>query len=148
MQFTYKIENYFPSENRLFVVYQPADETLPPFGNWVPISTGMTEEAIHERIISAVPYSKWTTPADPIAQQLVGFTSSTVAHEPVAPEVDLSSTIRNIRSGLLVQSDWTQLPDAPITEEQKTAWATYRQALRDVTTQEGFPNSVTWPETP
>jgi hypothetical protein len=31
----------------------------------------------------------------------------------------------------LQQSDWTQLPDVPLTDEQKAAWATYRQALRD-----------------
>jgi len=33
---------------------------------------------------------------------------------------------------LLEQSDWTQLPDVPLTDEQKAAWATYRQALRDL----------------
>ena len=36
--------------------------------------------------------------------------------------------MRSIRDGLLAASDWTQLPDAPV---DKTAWATYRQALRD-----------------
>lgn len=37
------------------------------------------------------------------------------------------------RDNLLKQSDWTQLPDVPLTEEQKAAWATYRQELRDMT---------------
>ncbi len=36
--------------------------------------------------------------------------------------------MRSIRDGLLAASDWTQLPDAPV---DKTAWATYRQNLRD-----------------
>lgn len=50
------------------------------------------------------------------------------------------------RDELLQSSDWTQLPDVPL--ETKTAWATYRQALRDVTDQPGFPLDITWPEPP
>jgi hypothetical protein len=36
------------------------------------------------------------------------------------------------RNAFLAQSDWTQLPDSPLTEKQKAEWATYRQALRDI----------------
>jgi hypothetical protein len=50
------------------------------------------------------------------------------------------------RIELLQQSDWTQLPDVPL--ETKQAWATYRQALRDITTQEGYPFNVIWPTPP
>jgi hypothetical protein len=57
-------------------------------------------------------------------------------------------TIRAQRQPLLRQSDWTQGPDAPLTAEQKAAWATYRQALRDVTAQAGFPLNVIWPAKP
>jgi len=39
--------------------------------------------------------------------------------------------MRQIRDNLLAASDWTQMPDAPLTDEQRAAWATYRQALRD-----------------
>lgn len=39
----------------------------------------------------------------------------------------------------------TQVADAPV---DKAAWATYRQALRDITAQQGFPWNVTWPEQP
>jgi hypothetical protein len=45
----------------------------------------------------------------------------------------LQSDIRTERDALLATSDWTQLPDSPFTAEQKSAWATYRQALRDLT---------------
>ena len=41
-------------------------------------------------------------------------------------------SIRLVRSELLSASDWTQMPDAPLTEQQRTAWAIYRQSLRDV----------------
>lgn len=43
------------------------------------------------------------------------------------------------RLGLLQSSDWTQSPDSPLSAESKQAWATYRQALRDLPQQEGFP---------
>jgi hypothetical protein len=49
---------------------------------------------------------------------------------------------------LLAESDWTQLPDVPLSAEQKTAWATYRQQLRDITAQPGFPNNINWPQKP
>jgi len=57
----------------------------------------------------------------------------------------LSSQIRQERNTLLSECDWTQVSDAPVNQ---AAWQTYRQALRDVTSQEGFPYSVTWPTKP
>ena len=52
------------------------------------------------------------------------------------------------RSTRLAASDWTQAADAPLTENDKSRWREYRQALRDVPDQEGFPESVVWPEEP
>ena len=49
------------------------------------------------------------------------------------------------RNELLEASDWTQLPDTPADKE---AWATYRQALRDLPEQTGFPLQVTFPSSP
>lgn len=45
----------------------------------------------------------------------------------------LANEIRLERTKRLFESDWTQMPDSPLTTEQKEAWATYRQALRDLT---------------
>ena len=63
------------------------------------------------------------------------------------PEIamSLADIVRQQRDNLLASSDWTQVADAPV---DQTAWATYRQALRDLPQQEGFPESVTWPEQP
>jgi hypothetical protein len=58
---------------------------------------------------------------------------------------DKEAEVRQQRNELLSACDWTQLPDSPADHE---AWAAYRQELRDVTAQEGFPWDVTWPETP
>lgn len=48
--------------------------------------------------------------------------------------------LRDYRNSLLSQSDWTQFNDSPLTSEQKTAWATYRQELRDLPMHESWPN--------
>ena len=42
--------------------------------------------------------------------------------------------LRANRDSLLTESDWTQMPDSPLTDAKKTEWATYRQALRDLPT--------------
>lgn len=65
-------------------------------------------------------------------------------------ELDLQTAnvamqVRGQRNGLLSESDWTQVEDAPV---NKAAWAAYRQALRDITNQEGFPLDVTFPAKP
>ena len=56
------------------------------------------------------------------------------------------NAVRLKRARLLAASDWTQLPDVPL--ETKAAWATYRQWLRDITDQAGFPFDVVWPVAP
>ena len=56
-----------------------------------------------------------------------------------------AAEIRTERDAKLTDSDWTQVADAPV---DKTAWATYRQSLRDVPSQSGFPGEVTWPTEP
>jgi hypothetical protein len=56
-----------------------------------------------------------------------------------------SANARKRRNKLLSASDWTQVADAPV---DKAAWATYRQALRDISAQEGFPWAVEWPTQP
>lgn len=52
--------------------------------------------------------------------------------------------VRTKRNRMLADCDWTQLPDAPV---NATDWATYRQALRDITTQTD-PFNIVWPQEP
>lgn len=56
------------------------------------------------------------------------------------------SKARQKRDVLLSACDWTQLPDVP--EETRIAWVLYRQALRDITEQAGYPFEVVWPVAP
>lgn len=61
--------------------------------------------------------------------------------QPYSDKIDWSSLpddspeaiVRAVRNYLLSQCDWTQLPDSPLTEAKRAEWATYRQALRDIT---------------
>ena len=66
--------------------------------------------------------------------------SSRISHETVA--------VRSQRDDRLKNSDWTQMPDSPLSDASKALWATYRQSLRDMTNQSGFPFSVTYPDEP
>jgi len=55
-----------------------------------------------------------------------------------------SEEVRNERNRLIQQSDWMANSDVTMSDE----WRTYRQALRDITAQVGFPNDVIWPTEP
>ena len=59
-----------------------------------------------------------------------------------------AAILRTQRDELLQQCDWTQLPDCRITVVKRAEWATYRQLLREVPAQPGFPEKCTWPNKP
>lgn len=59
--------------------------------------------------------------------------------------LEMAKNVRIDRNQRLSICDWTQLADAPV---DKAAWAAYRQSLRDITKQAGFPWAVTWPQQP
>lgn len=89
---------------------------------------------VDDNLYAAVPNTP--VPADTLD---VTFTVQPLPDEVVWP------SIRAKRDALLVQSDWTQLPDVPL--PTKEAWATYRQALRDIT-QQPDPHNIIWPTPP
>jgi hypothetical protein len=60
-------------------------------------------------------------------------------------DTERAVSVRNSRTEKLKDCDWTQIADSTA---DKTAWATYRQALRDITAQAGFPWTITWPDAP
>lgn len=60
-------------------------------------------------------------------------------------DAEQAARVRDQRTQKLKDCDWTQLADSPV---DKAIWATYRQALRDVPTQTGFPWTVVWPDAP
>ena len=70
------------------------------------------------------------------AEHETAYTASIVA--------DKETSIRNDRDRRIALTDWTASTDVTMTAEMTT----YRQALRDVPAQAGFPNTITWPEAP
>jgi hypothetical protein len=88
---------------------------------------------------------------DAPAQQINGVWTQTWAvtnasvDEIAVRTAERAASVRAERNARLSACDWTQLADAPV---DSLAWASYRQALRDITAQTGFPWSVEWPEIP
>ena len=82
-----------------------------------------------------------------------GVTTTKAEHE-AAYQANLDAAVaetnRKIRNDLLTDSDWTQMNDSPLTNEAKTAWATYRQELRDISDLDAWPNlgDDDWPVAP
>lgn len=59
-----------------------------------------------------------------------------------------AAQIKKKRNILLYESDWTQIPNNPLTTEQQQEWASYRQQLRDITNQPGYPYDIVFPTPP
>ncbi|ADU61362.1 MAG: phage tail assembly chaperone [Pseudodesulfovibrio sp.] len=72
----------------------------------------------------------------------------TAVVDEAARDAALATTIRAERDRLLAECDWTQLADAPLDEDGREAWTGYRQELRDVPQQAGFPGVAEWPLEP
>lgn len=78
----------------------------------------------------------------------LGWSTSNKTTEEIAEyDADAATSVRSERDTRLAQSDWTQVADAPV---DAVAWATYRQALRDITAHANWPNLVDsdWPTKP
>ena len=98
----------------------------------------------------AYDYRKNVSEGDPL---LVGgkWTRNWVVTDASAKELDERiaarwTEVRAERNRRLLDCDWTQLPDAPLSDTDKQAWADYRQELRDITTQ-ADPFGIVWPNT-
>ena len=91
---------------------------------------------------------KDSTPTLIDGEWVLGWTVSNKTAEELAEIEQLADTeTRSMRNSLLASSDWTQLADAPV---DATAWAAYRQELRDLTTHANWPNlsKDDWPTSP
>lgn len=99
---------------------------------------------------------EWTVSGDEYTS-LMWFPSNPISQPSEAElrafdaEVSLDlrwDVVRRKRNKLLAACDWTQLVDSPLSTEDKDAWATYRQALRNVPQQQVEPEDVVWPTSP
>jgi len=120
--------------NGVFVGVTTADQDPLDSTNWL-IPAGCVETApptITDKQLAKWDGTKWDVENIPVVEP---------DPEPDAPEV----SVRSERNELLLTSDWTQVNDSPV---DKSTWATYRQLLRDVPSQAGFPNTIVWPTKP
>ena len=73
MNFTYKIENYYPADGRLFVTYTPEDTTLLPMGAWVSITSDLDAQGVANTIIASVPSFRPAIAHSQVAASMVGM---------------------------------------------------------------------------
>ena len=76
-----------------------------------------------------------------------GVTTTKAEHETAYQtrlDADKAESVRSERDQKLKDTDWMGMSDVTMSAD----WATYRQALRDIPSQEGFPNTITWPDEP
>lgn len=99
---------------------------------WIPFNATPYDEFAHGRELFELLSTTYADQVEPCSQE----------------EYDLEAIYIALsrREAELRDSDWTQLPDVP--QATKDLWAPYRQALRDITEQAGYPHEVTFPVKP
>ena len=111
---------------------------------------GTIDCEINHPVYGWIPFTASPDDVEPHGREMFAEIQSRGNPAPFVPRVptyeEAAASVRSTRDSLLAASDWTQLPDVP--EETRLAWATYRQALRDVPQQAGFPYQVVWPSKP
>ena len=98
--------------------------------------------------IDGVWYTKYVLGPVFVDTTVEGVTTTAQEHQTAyqaQKDAEQAKSVRTQRDEKLKATDWTQVSDAPV---DKTVWATYRQALRDLTKETGFPWDMTWPTEP
>lgn len=120
---------FLPITNGMYPEGEELDNYIMSFSPFIRFEKKITERAANEDYVSG------------LVQEISNATNTFI---------DARAKSLQKRALLLSQSDWTQLPDANQTldEEDKILWAKYRQELRDITMQSGWPVDVIWPRIP
>jgi hypothetical protein len=145
----YYIREFTPSENSIlveFVEFNTERKIILPVEN----KRYLTGQDLDNYIMSFCPIKETI----PVVEEAVNYDEIQAL---VVPNIIYTETLATKRRELLSErgkalasSDWTQLPDVQKTldEEEKKRWLEFRQALRDITKQESFPEYVDWPKRP
>ena len=99
-----------------------------------PVPTSIADQPSHDYYTQTITLSE-----TPDSSGVLNWTVTDLSDEQKA------TNFRNQRDTLLEETDWMVLSDTPSADSD---WLTYRQNLRDITSQSGFPNSVVWPTKP
>ena len=106
------------------------------------VNHGTEEQPDIQQIFSGVSLG-WSEANEELAKREAYNGEYTIEDVP-----ETADEARTQRDKLLAETDWTQVLDAPIDAATREAYRAYRQALRDLPEQEGFPGTITWPELP
>lgn len=136
----HRVEVYFPERKENRMVILPVDAGRYPEGNdldnyimsffpGVPATKQSTQQAENQEYIQALVKERYNVRANVLEKR---------------------NRLLAMRYEALSSSDWTQLPDVQATmpDEDKRLWKEFRQALRDITKQPGWPDNVEWPKRP
>jgi hypothetical protein len=120
---------------------------------WLGFSADTTDQQINDMGYIAVTEPAGEQPANTTLvvdkNQSNEYTASWMANADYQQLLDTRAAAgfaRVRRNNLLQETDWTQGKDVP--DAVSSQWTTYRQALRDITNQSGFPSTINWPQKP
>lgn len=142
ISYKYTIANVDEAARCMEVIYEADGYQKMHIGARLPFEGEPLEEVVR----MYAPVSYWEQSNKPVAAVQVGL-SGDLGEAAAIPSNPAEVAVTR-RNALLAASDWTQLTDAPFSVEQKTNWAAYRQQLRDLTDQAGFPENIAWPSKP
>lgn len=108
----------------------------------------LEEFGVYKVLEVAAPEINYSTHTNTQDIQLVDNVWTQVWQTVELPLEQATTNIRSQRDYFLQESDWVVSKAYEIGEPVPANWSTYRQALRDITAQEGFPYNVSWPTKP
>lgn len=121
--------------------------------SWIGFTSDTTEEQIVSAGFIAIAEPFGEQPSDTIlvidknqSNEYIASWMPTVDYQQMSDVRAAAGFVRTRRNLLLTQTDWTQGKDIP--DETSALWAPYRQELRDITTQSGYPLNISWPVPP
>lgn len=108
--------------------------------NWGPIF-GM------QNVIEKLSDLSWT--GDPNLEDKGWFIVGEAPPSPASPVLTTKSEIEwNKAKELLQKSDWSVMPDVPMSKNDRALWIEYRRELREIRLQSEFPDNIVWPKRP
>lgn len=113
-----------------------ATEFSMPAYNVLTLEPFTSKEQVERFILSNIDVYNWWQPfVDPAVREQTRLD-------------DLAAAAREERGKRLAETDWVVVKSTELGTEVPTVWKDYRQALRDITSQAGFPENITWPDKP
>lgn len=141
--YTYKVLNVDLAARTMEVKYDSVDYGSMNVYTRVPYENETLESVIQQYS----PLAYWREKSVVVQNVVADTAFGTIVYSDDPTVSDIANQARDVRNQLLALSDYTQLADVPATLD-KVAWQNYRQELRDVTSQVGFPTNIVWPISP